>query len=206
MLKIYGRANSINVRKVLWVADEIGIPYEREDWGRGFQPLTEPAYASLNPYGLIPTIDDDGFILRESNTITRYLAIKHAREDLFPTDLQTRFSIEAWMDWAGSDLYEHIRPIVHTLVFKTPGYDDPAVVAEAAKGWAKKMEPLETHLAKHDYLIGKNFTVADIPVGLVVNRWFAMDFEKTEFPAISEYYDRLGERPAYRTHGRNGTP
>ena len=90
MLKIYGRAASINVRKVLWLVDEIGIPYEREDWGRGFKPLDTPEFRKLNPIGLIPAIDDDGFILRESNVIVRYLAAKHGRTDLYPADLKQR--------------------------------------------------------------------------------------------------------------------
>jgi glutathione S-transferase len=207
MLKIYGRANSINVRKVLWVADEIGIAYDREDWGRGYRPVTDPEYKRLNRFERVPTIDDDGFILRESNTIVRYLTTKHGRTDLFPTDLQARFRVEAWMDWASNDLYEHIRPVVHALVFKTPGYEDPEIAKKGAQNWGKAMQMLEDQLASSGpFLMGDAFTIADIPAGLSVNRWFAIDFEKPAFPAISAYYDRLAERIPYQAHGRNGTP
>ena len=93
MLKIYGRANSINVRKVLWIADEIGIPYTREDWGRGFRPLDDPAFAAVNPMQAIPVIDDDGVMMRESHVIVRYLADKHKRIDLYPSEARTRYEI-----------------------------------------------------------------------------------------------------------------
>ncbi|HUS97336.1 MAG TPA: glutathione S-transferase family protein [Hyphomicrobiaceae bacterium] len=207
MLKIYGRANSINVRKALWVADEIGLTYDREDWGRGYRPTTDPEYKRVNPFEVVPTIDDDGYILRESSTIVRYLATKHGREDLFPTSMQDRFSIEAWMDWGSNDLYDFARPVVHGLVFKTPGFEDPKLIRQGAENWAKRMRMLEDYLANHGpFLMGDTFTIADIPAGLVVNRWYAIDFEKPDFPATKAYYDRLAERPAYRTHGRNGTP
>ena len=78
MLKVYGRANSINVRKVLWMLEELGLKYEREDWGRGFRPTDDPEFQKINPVGVVPVIDDGDFRLRESNTIVRYLAEKHA--------------------------------------------------------------------------------------------------------------------------------
>lgn len=207
MLKIYGRANSINVRKVLWVADEIGLSYDREDWGRGFRPVTDPEYKRVNPFGVVPTIDDDGFVLRESQTIVRYLAVKHGRDDLYPQTPEQRFPIEAWMDWSGNDLYEFARPVVHSLVFKTPGYEDPELARKGAEDWGKRMQMLEGYLAENGpFLMGDNFTIADIPCGLVVNRWFAIEFAKPELPHTAAYYDRLAERAPYRTHGRNGTP
>ena len=95
MLKIYGRADSINVRKVLWLADEIGLAYTREDWGRGFRATDDPEFLRLNPLGLVPVIDDGGFVLRESHAILRYLAAKHGRHDLYPSDLRLRARVEA---------------------------------------------------------------------------------------------------------------
>ncbi len=207
MLKIYGRAASINVRKVLWLVDEIGIPYEREDWGRGFKPLDTPEFRKLNPIGLIPAIDDDGFILRESNVIVRYLAAKHGRTDLYPTDLKQRALVEAWMDWGATDLYFGVRPVFMGLYLKQPAYSDPKHIEVGAAYWTAQMRHLDRHLTENGpYLMGADFTVADIPVGLVVNRWFSVEFDKVELPAVSTYYDRLAERPAYRAHGRNGTP
>lgn len=208
MLKIYGRANSINVRKVLWLCGEVGQKFEREDWGRGFKPTSEPGFTKVSTFGVVPVIDDDGFILRESNTIVRYLASKHGRSDLYPTDLKQRATVEQWMDWAATDIYAAIRPVFIGLQVKiAPFVNDPAAIEAGKKEWARQMGLLDAHLAKSGpYVTGKSFTIADIPVGLVVNRWYGIQFEKPEFKAVAAYYDRLGERAPYREHGRNGTP
>jgi glutathione S-transferase len=211
MLKIYGRANSINVRKVLWVADEIGLEYTREDWGRGFRPTSDPDFLKLNPFGLVPVIDVDGFILRESNTIIRYLAARHGRDDLYPTDyprdLEARARIEAWMDWASADLYTGARPVFLGLQLKMPPFQDAKLIELGITEWAKQMTLLDRQLADAGpYLMGPSFTLADVPAGLIVNRWFAIDFKKPELPAVAAYYDKLAERPPYRVHGRNGAP
>jgi len=205
MLKVYGRANSINVRKVLWMLAEIGLPYEREDWGRGFRSTDDPVFRKINPVGVVPVIDDGNFRLRESNTIVRYLAEKHGRTDLYPKELEARATTESFMDWASTDLANGMRPVFHGLVVKNPAY--ASMVDAGAKEWAQQMGVLEQHLAANGpYVMGQSFTIGDIPVGLVVNRWFAINFAKPALKAVSAYYDRLTERPAYRAHGRNGTP
>lgn len=205
MLKVYGRTNSINVRKVLWMLDELGLTYEREDWGRGFRSTDDPEFRKINPVGVVPVIDDGDFRLRESHTIVRYLADKHGRADLYPKDLRQRATIEAWMDWAATDFASGMRPVFHGLVVKNPAFADK--VEAGAAEWAAQMRVLDEHLsAKGPYVMGPNFTIGDIPVGLVVNRWFAIPFQKPEFKAVSAYYDRLAQRPPYQAHGRNGTP
>ena len=205
MIKVYGRANSINVRRVLWMLEELGLKYEREDWGRGFKPTDSPEFRKINPIGVVPVIDDDGFRLRESNTIVRYLAEKHGRADLYPKDLKQRATVESWMDWSSTEFADGMRPIFHALVVKNPAYANQ--VEGAAKEWAGQMQVLEQHLAANGpFVMGKSFTIADIPVGMVVNRWFAIPFQKPQLSAVSAYYDKLSERPAYKAHGRNGLP
>lgn len=205
MLRVYGRANSINVRKVLWMLEELGLKYEREDWGRGFRPTDDPVFRAINPVGVVPVIDDGDFRLRESNTIVRYLAEKHGRADLYPKDLKVRATTESFMDWASTDFGAGMRPVFHGLVVKNPAYVNQ--VEAGAKEWAQQMDVLEQHLAsKGPFVMGKSFTIGDIPVGLVVNRWYSVNFPKPTFKAVAAYYDRLTERPPYRLHGRNGTP
>ncbi|WP_088346650.1 MULTISPECIES: glutathione S-transferase family protein [Rhodomicrobium] len=209
MLKIYGRANSINVRKVLWAADEIGIPFEQEDdWGRGFKPLTNPAFLAINALALIPVIDDDGFILSESNTIARYLAAKHGRTDLLPADPRGRAEVERWMDWQVSDLSDRARGAVMSIIFKAPLPGGEEVIRASLQTWPEAIGMIEAQLTRTGgYIAGANFTLADVAIGLSVNRWMATPFEgKPEFPAVAAYYERLSERPAYLAHGRNGKP
>jgi glutathione S-transferase len=209
MLKIYGRANSINVRKILWLCEEIGLPYVREDWGRGYRPTSDPEFQRFSRFSMVPVIDDDGFVLRESNTIVRYLAVRHERRDLYPEDVRARATIEAWMDWAATDLFSGLRPVFIGLHVKTPEFADrPGAIEWGLWQWTRQMQLLDGELAASEgpYICGEALTLADIPVGLVVNRWFGLDFEKPVLPAVARYYERLSERPAYRLHGRNGAP
>jgi glutathione S-transferase len=205
MLKVYGRANSINVRKVLWMLGELNLPFEREDWGRGYRPTDDPVFRGINPFGVVPVIEDGDFRLRESNAIVRYLADKHGRDDLYPRDARQRATVESWMDWASTDFGSGMRPVFHGLVVKNPAYAN--LVDAGIKEWAAQMRTFDHHLAANGpYATGPKFTVGDIPAGLVVNRWFSIPFEKPEFKAVSAYYDLLAERPPYRAHGRNSTP
>jgi glutathione S-transferase len=206
-IKIYGRANSINVRKVLWACDEIGQAYEREDWGRGFRPLTDAEFQALNPLGQIPVIDDSGFILSESNAILRYLASKHGRADLLPTDFQPRAIIERWMDWQATEFNNSWFPAFFALVVKVPLPGGQEVVDASIAKWTANMRRVEQQVAATGaYICGSEFTLADVCVGLGVHRWFSTPIERPELPAAAAYYERLSQRPAFLSHGRNGLP
>jgi glutathione S-transferase len=205
VLKVYGRPNSINVRKVLWMLAELELEYEREDWGRGFRPAEDPEFRKINPVGVVPVIDDGDFRLRESHSIVRYLAAKYDRADLYSKDIKERATIESWMDWAATEFANGMRPVFHGLIVKNPAFVDR--VEAGIKEWSGQMQVLEAHLSNTGpHVMGRDFTIGDIPVGLVVNRWFSIPFNKPEFKAVSAYYDKLAQRPAYRAHGRNGTP
>lgn len=206
MLIIHGRASSINVRKVLWTCEELGIPFERQDWGRGFRPTSSPEFLAMNPFGLVPVIEDDGFFLAESHAIMRYLCEKHGRADLLPADLQKRAITEMWMEWQGTEVSNAHRAAVLALVFKldVPG-GQAAIDASLAK-WPRKIAVIEKQLEKTGaHITGPEFTLADICIGLTVNRWYGTPTgEKPDFPATMAYYDRLTERPGFQKHGRNG--
>jgi glutathione S-transferase len=209
MLKIYGRANSINVRKVLWLCEEMALPYTQEDWGRGHRPTSDAGFQGTSRFGLVPVIEDDGFVLRESNAIVRYLASRHRRRDLYPEDIRARATIEAWMDWSATDLFSGLRPVFIGLHVKTPEFaGKPGAIEWGLWQWTRQMQLLDSELVSTGgpYVCGADFTLADIPIGLVVNRWYGLDFEKPELPAVGRYYEQLSTRPAFRLHGRNGTP
>lgn len=207
MLKIYGRPNSLNVRKVLWLCEEIGLAYERTDWGRDFRPTTEPEFMKLSIFGVVPVVDDDGFIIRESNAILRYLCAQHARADLYPTDLKRRAIVEQWMDYGNTDLGSGMRPVFQGKVLGIKPHDIPEVIAWGAADWNKQMTRLDAHLqGGTPYLAGPEFTLADIPAGLMVHRWMALDFDKPKLAALEAYYRRLGTRPGFVKHGCNGMP
>ena len=207
MLRILGRANSFNVRKVLWICDELGIPYEREDWGRGYTPTSDPSFLRINPVGLIPAAIDGDVVLRESNAIVRYLASKHGPDEIYPRDLVQRAHVEQWMDWANYETSISLRGAFLGGMLNEPPWNNPWFIGQGQLQITKEVGQLEEHLAgSGPYMCGGTFTLADIPIGLVVNRWFSLKFDRPHFAAVGAYYDRLGERPAYRQHVRNGLP
>lgn len=206
MLKIYGRANSLNVKKVLWMCGEIGLPFEREDFGRDHRPTSDPAFMKLSIYGVVPVVVDDGFVLRESNTIVRYLASKHARTDLYPGELKARAIAEQWMDYGSVDMGNGMRSVFQGKFLGLAPYDEPKAIASGAADWNKQFARLEQHFSNGTpYIAGASFTVGDIPVGVMLHRWQVLEFEKPSLPAVDAYYRRLSERPAYRQHV-HGTP
>lgn len=207
-LKILGRANSFNVRKVLWACEEIGIPFEREDYGRGYKPTNTPEFLKLNPTGQVPVVIDDGIVMRESNSIVRYLAAKHHAKNLFPEDLHQRQAIEQWMDWVAYDVTHALRGAFLGGQLKEEPWANAWYVGQGRKDLIDCMSLVNDHfLANRPYVMGSSFTIADIPLGLVVNRWFMLtELQRPDFPAVRSYFDLLSERPAYRRHGRNGSP
>ncbi|MGS7254028.1 glutathione S-transferase [Pseudomonas sp. SK] len=207
MLRILGRASSINVRKVLWACAEFEVAYEREDWGTGFQPTDSAEFLALNPNAMVPVIQDGGFTLWESNSIIRYLATRYGATAFYPSEAQARARIDQWIDWQASDLNRAWSYPFMSLVRHSPAHQDPQALAAGCADWARYMRILDSQLASTGaYVAGSQFTLADIPIGLSVNRWFETPLEHPQLPAVRDYYERLSERPAYHLHGRNGTP
>ncbi|KAF1045474.1 MAG: Glutathione S-transferase GstB [Herbaspirillum frisingense] len=205
MLTIYGKDSSINVRKVLWACAELGLDYVREDWGVGFRSTREPSFLAMNPNAMIPVIDDDGFVLWESNSILRYLAAQHGGASLYPSAPRERARVDQWMDWQASDLNRAWSYAFMSLVRKSPLHGDARQVATSLESWTGFMRVLEQQLqGSGGYVAGSAFTLADIPVGLSLVRWFATPFERPALPAVQAYCDRLEQREGFRKFGSNG--
>jgi len=207
MLKILGRDSSINVRKVLWLCDELDLDFEREEWGADPDSLRKPEFLALNPNALIPVIIDDDFVLWESNAILRYLANAYEGDWLYPQNPRARAPIDQWMDWQSTELNTSWRYAFMSLVRNSPAHQDPRLLAAACKGWTHTMGILNQQLEKTGrYVAGRNFTLADIGVGLAVNRWYETPLDHPSLPAVRNYYERLTERHPYTVWGRNGKP
>lgn len=197
MLKIWGRTNSINVQKVLWCCGELNIPFERTDAGMQFGVNNTPKYKTLNPNGLVPTIEDDGLTLWESQVIVRYLARKHGLGSICPADAKECADADRWMDWNATTVWPNLRPVFWNLVRTEPAKRDMALVATSRKGLAASMTILDAHLADRQYVTGNNFTMGDIPLGASIHRWFKMEIERENLPHLGAYYKRLQARQAY---------
>jgi glutathione S-transferase len=207
VLKILGRSSSINVRKVLWTCDELGLRYEQEQYGSGFTPTDTPAFRAQNPTALVPVLLDDDFVLWESNTICRYLAAREGRTDLLPEAAQQRARVEQWMDWQATELNSAWRYAFSAIVRRNPAFHDAREIEASKKQWTRMIAILDDQLARTGgHVAGASFTLADIPIGLSVNRWLMTPFERPAFPHVDAYSERLGARPAFVEHGRNGIP
>ena len=199
-MKIWGRANSINVQKVLWAADECGVKYEREDVGGAFGGNDQPWYLKMNPNGIVPTIDDGGRIVWESNSAVRYLAARYAAGSLWTNDPGARSEADRWMDWQLSTISRGMTTIFWGLIRTPPEKRDMAAINEAVVDTGKLWARLDAQLAERPYVAGSHFTMGDIPVGCFVYRWFALDIERPEFKNLKAWHERLATRPAYARH------
>src|SRR3990167_1075564 len=200
MLTIWGRNNSINVQKVLWCCAELGLEFRRIDAGLQYGVNNTPEYLANNPTGLVPTMDDDGYILWESNVIVRYLSSRHGLGTLCPADLQARFRAEIWMDWQQSFLWPSFRTVFQGLIRTPPEKRDNNAIAAAKGKAASALTILDRHLAGRDYVEGKQLTFGDIPVGIAAYRWLALGMPRDELPNMVRWHDRLAERSAFRQH------
>lgn len=199
MLKIWGRKNSSNVRKALWCAEELALAYESLDAGGAFGLVDTPEYRALNPNGRIPMIEDDGFVLWESNSIVRYLAARHAANShWYPADVQARASAEKWMDWTTSTFAEPFRQLFWGVLRTPEAQQDWQQINAAKATCAELLSRVDQALAGQPYLSGEEIGVGDIPLGSFIYAWFEMPIERPPMPHLEAWYQRLKQRPAYR--------
>lgn len=202
MIKLWGRANSSNVMKVIWLLEELGLPYARTDVGGPFGGTRTAEYLAMNPLGLVPSLEEDGFHLFESNAILRYLCNAHAPQtELYPQAPRPRGTVESWMDFQQTALNRPASTVFQGLVRTAPEKRDAAAIAagitEAAAIWGI----MDGRLAGQPYVAGAAFSLADIPFGVHVHRWFNMDIPgRPEAPHLRAWYERLLGRPAYKAH------
>ncbi|EEY78766.1 glutathione S-transferase, N-terminal domain protein [Acinetobacter calcoaceticus RUH2202] len=208
MLKILGRDNSINVRKVLWLCEELDLEYEREDWGRGVLSTQSPEFLQLNPNGQIPVVLDGDLVLWQSNSIIRYLANAYDKEHLlYPTQAKERFFVDQWLDWQAIELNNSWTYTIMSLLRHSPDHQDPNLLQQGIDKWNRHMQMLDQQLAKTQaYVAGTEFTLADIPIGLSVQRWKATPFDHPTLSHVDQYFELLNQRAGFLKWGNNGEP
>jgi len=200
MLKIWGRTNSINVQKAMWAVAELGLPHERIDAGGPFGGLDTPEYKAKNPNSRIPTIDDNGVIVWESNTIVRYLAARYGAGRLWPIEPAHRSEADRWMDWQQTTLAPDMFPVFWGLVRTPPEKRDTAAVKAAGERLAASWTMLDQLLASRAYVAGADFTMGDIPVGAAFWRYSKLDVAKPRLAHCDAWHQRLQERAPFRQH------
>jgi glutathione S-transferase len=205
MLNIWGRISSINVRKVVWCAQELGLDFQRTEAGGKFGVVQTAEYLQLNPNALVPVIDDgegeDRVILWESNVIVRYLCARHSMGKLYPEPLAQRFDAERWMDWQQTTL-NPVSAGAFRQWIRTPASQRQSEVIEYS---VRATEPLfallDAHLATRAYMLGDQFTMADIPVGCEAHRWFGLpqtEYTRPSWPHVERWFADLRTRTGAR--------
>ena len=205
-MQLYGKPTSINVRKVLWTLAELETNAELLPCGSGFAPIDTAEFRQLNPNVLVPVLQDGDFVLWESNSICRYLVRKIGHPTLLGGDLQQMAKVEQWMDWQACELNPAWRYAFMALVRQHPDFTDPAAIAQSAQQWQQKLQILDAELAKTGaYICGADFTLADILLGLSLNRWLQTPIsDRLELPYLAAYQQRLAQRPAAQQFCFNG--
>jgi glutathione S-transferase len=198
MLKLWGRISSINVRKVVLAAQLLEVPFERIDAGAAFGITNTPQYRARNPNALVPMLEDDDFVLWESNAIVRYLCARHPQGGLYPQDLRARFDAERWMDWQQTTLNGAGRGAFIQLVRTPEDQRNLQVIAVSQAATESLLALLDAHLAQRPFMAGERLTMADIPIACEMHRWWGLPLRHAEHPHLRRWYEGLRQRPAAR--------
>jgi glutathione S-transferase len=197
-LRVWGQPRSINVQKVLWGLEELGLEYERIDAGGSFGRVKEPSYLALNPNGLVPTLEVDGRALWESHAILRYLFANYGKAPLQPSDALARARADSFSDWKSSTLWPPTRVLLVQLVRTPEDKRDRAQIDKAHAETLAALKILDGELARTPYVAGADFSWGDIPIAAVAQRWFNLPLSRASFPALEAWYQRIRERPAFK--------
>jgi glutathione S-transferase len=200
MITVWGRDNSTNVIKVLWLCEELGLSFSRKDVGGPFGGLQTPEFLALNPNGIIPVVEDDGAVVWESHTVLRFLAQKYNGGSLYPAEPVARSHVERWLDWHATTLAPALNPVFVMLYRTPPEQRDGAALAKMIERLTAVMVRLDDHLSAQPFIAGAHLTIADIAFGNSVWRWCAFPFERPQLRHLDQWQSRVAERPGYRKY------
>ncbi|MDQ2088308.1 glutathione S-transferase family protein [Marimonas arenosa] len=199
MLTVYGRATSSNVQALLWGMEEMGLVYERVDYGEVHGGLDTPEFAAMNPHRRIPVLKVGDTALFETGAILRYLATRHAPDSFWPADPLARAQVDMWAEWAKYEVAARFTgPVFWRNTRTAPERRDPALIARNLARFEDALARAEPRVTSHPYLCGEALTLADIQLGHVLYRYFDTDLARRALPGLGAYYARLTTRPAYR--------
>ncbi|WP_437613757.1 glutathione S-transferase family protein [Erwinia sp. V71] len=202
MLTVWGRKTSSNVQALMWCIGELHLPFQRIDIGHKYGGNDTPEFLAMNPNGLVPVLSDNGGApMFETGAILRYLASQYGDAPFWPKDNAQRATIDVWAEWAKINVSPAFtRPIFWPMVRTAEKDRDPQAIDAAIAQLTKLLQIAEARLQQHDYLVGDQFTLADIQFGYLLFRYYDIPIARADLPALQKYYQRLTERPAYREH------
>ncbi|MGE3872962.1 MAG: glutathione S-transferase family protein [Parvibaculaceae bacterium] len=200
MITIYGRESSSSVQLVMWAVGELGLACERLDYGHGFASTKTDDYLAMNPMGRVPVMVDGPVRMFESAAILRYLGAAYGDGTFWPSDPTLRGPLDTWAEWGKGTFTESVLEIFVYDVRLAPETRDPAILEQATRRVATLARMLADRIGDGPWLAGEAFTFADIACGHILHRYFTLNWERPDLPALAAYYERLQGRPAYRRH------
>lgn len=201
MLTVYGRKSSFNVQKVMWLVDELGLEHRHIELGGAFGGLDDASFRTMNPHGRVPVIDDGGIIVWESHAILRYLAARHGAPRFWQQDPAKRAPVDQWMDWSQTVLLPDFLNGIFWGYYRTPETQrNMARVNAKIESTGRDMRMLDRLLEGRDFMLGDDLTLADIPAGTALFRYFNIDIARPRVPNVERWYASLAERAPYRHH------
>jgi glutathione S-transferase len=203
MLEIYGRKNSNQVIQLMWAVGELGLDHVRHNIGGSFGGLDTEEYSAMNPNRLVPTLNDNGFVLWESYAIIRYLCRHYGEGTLWPKDSQQIAVADQWMEWTSSRFIGTFFPIFWSLIRTPKEQQDLRKIAQSAQDTGKLLKIFEAHLQGRNFVTGDQLTMGDIPLGSMMFKYYCLDIKRPALPNIEAWYERLQQRLAYREHAMN---
>ncbi|WGS17495.1 MULTISPECIES: glutathione S-transferase family protein [unclassified Bradyrhizobium] len=198
-LTIWGRANSVNVQKVLWSLAELDLPYQRIDAGMQFGKNDQPEYLAMNPNGRIPTLVDGDYVLWESNSVMRYLCMAYGQgSPIYPQAPKTRAAVDRWLDWSLSTMQPADRPVFWALVRTPPEKRDMVQIQKDVDAEGVVWRVVEAQVASRRFIEGDQFTIADIALSVFARRWLGVEgVVKPKLPNLERWFGELGQRPGF---------
>jgi len=200
MLKIWGRNTSVNVQKVMWAVGELALPHERIDVGGSFGKNNEPAYLAMNPNALVPTLEEDGFVLWESNATVRSLAAKYGAGTLEAAETRARARANSRMDRQLTVAHPPLTPVFWGLVRTPPEKRDHAAIEAGKVKTIAAMKILDAQLAKTAFVAGDTLSMGDIPVALMAYRFRRLVPERPALDHLERWFAAIEQRPAFKEH------
>lgn len=208
-MQLYGRRSSINVQKVLWCMEELGLKeaadYTRIDAGLHFGVVNTPEFLKLNPNGLVPTLVDGDLVLWESNTIARYLVDTHRPSHLLPANVRDRYDVERWMDWQLVTLWPTLRGAFLGLTRTPEAERNMDAIKKSYADASALLKIVETQLNQHAFVTATGFTLADIVIALSVDRWIGLSEQfpdvtgqRPPLPALEVWFKTLSKRASFQ--------
>lgn len=192
---LWGRPTSANVQKILWAADELGLPFEHHIVGGKYGGNDTADYKAMHPFGRVPVWQEGDLTLFESNAILRHFDRVHG--PLLPTDPAARVEADMWMEFAVQNFVPAIGALFGASFRTAPASQNPAAIAAATAETNTTSAILEARLANSEWLGGDSFSMADIATGVWMHRYWTIPFDRADRPNLARWTDTLRSRPAF---------